>query len=171
MAFLVYRTALAIARKTQITNTAFTLIRNGAIAESIVLRPYSTDSAETSVDESFLPRPVERLNEALDVKRARLLYQSRKRGILETDLLLSTFAAKHLSTMPVADMQEYDKVSCNMNDVNRQLLDEPDWDIYYWATLKKPTPEEWRESKILSLLKEHVKNEGKAILRMPDLSG
>ncbi|CAJ0762349.1 3590_t:CDS:1, partial [Entrophospora sp. SA101] len=31
-------------------------------------------------------------NEHIDKKRARLIYQSRKRGILETDLLLSTFA-------------------------------------------------------------------------------
>ncbi len=30
------------------------------------------------------------------VKRARLLYQSRKRGILENGLLLSSFADKHL---------------------------------------------------------------------------
>jgi succinate dehydrogenase assembly factor 2 len=48
-------------------------------------------------------------------------------------------------------------------------LDEPDWDIYYWATQKKPVPEEWKHSQILALLKEHVKNDGKAILRMPEL--
>jgi succinate dehydrogenase assembly factor 2 len=50
-----------------------------------------------------------------------------------------------------------------------QLLDEPDWEIYYWATQKKPIPGEWQDSKILASLKEHVKNEGKVILRMPDL--
>jgi len=60
--------------------------------------------------------------------------------------------------MSESEMREYDK-----------LLDEPDWEIYYWATQKKPVPEGWRDSAILGLLKEHVKNEGKVILRMPDL--
>lgn len=49
--------------------------------------------------------------------------QSRKRGTLESDLLLSTFAARALPTMTPAQMREYDL-----------FLDENDWDIYYWAT-------------------------------------
>jgi len=55
--------------------------------------------------------------------RARLLYQSRKRGILESDLLLSTFASSYLADMTPSQLQEYDR-----------FLDENDWDIYYWAT-------------------------------------
>jgi succinate dehydrogenase flavin-adding protein (antitoxin of CptAB toxin-antitoxin module) len=49
--------------------------------------------------------------------------QSRKRGTLESDLLLSTFADAHLATMPPPLLQQYDL-----------FLDENDWDIYYWAT-------------------------------------
>lgn len=49
--------------------------------------------------------------------------QSRKRGTLESDLLLSTFAARALPTMSPERMREYDL-----------FLDENDWDIYYWAT-------------------------------------
>ena len=49
--------------------------------------------------------------------------QSRKRGTLESDLLLSTFASRHLATMTPAQLAEYDL-----------FLDENDWDIYYWAT-------------------------------------
>jgi len=60
--------------------------------------------------------------------------------------------------MTEPEMKEYDK-----------LLDEPDWEIYYWATQRKPAPEEWKDSPILARLREHVKNEGKVILRMPDL--
>jgi len=90
--------------------------------------------------------------------RARLVYQSRKRGTLESDLLLSTFASERLSGMEEPELKEYDK-----------LLDEPDWDIYYWATEKKAPPERWAQSKILELLKEHAKNEGKVVRRMPDL--
>lgn len=51
-----------------------------------------------------------------------------------------------------------------------QLLDEPDWDIYYWATGKKTPPERWVGSSVLEQLREHVKNEGKVVRRMPDLS-
>lgn len=49
--------------------------------------------------------------------------QSRKRGTLESDLLLSTFAATYLPRMTPAQMEQYDR-----------FLDENDWDIYYWAT-------------------------------------
>lgn len=54
--------------------------------------------------------------------------QSRKRGTLESDLLLSTFADTNLSRMTPAQLQQYDL-----------FLDENDWDIYYWAT-QEPTP-------------------------------
>ena len=121
---------------------------------------YSTQLPESDppIDDSFLPEPIDRSHETPEVTRARLLYQSRKRGILETDLLLSTFAKKNLRTMTEAEMKEYDK-----------LLDEPDWEIYYWATERKPAPEEWKNSTILGMLKEHVRNDGRVILRMPDL--
>ena len=52
-----------------------------------------------------------------------ILDQSRKRGMLESDLLLSTFADEHLEHMSEKQMQQYDL-----------FLDENDWDIYYWAT-------------------------------------
>lgn len=54
--------------------------------------------------------------------------QSRKRGTLESDLLLSTFADANLATMTPKQLQQYDI-----------FLDENDWDIYYWAT-QEPTP-------------------------------
>src|SRR5215471_14874421 len=49
--------------------------------------------------------------------------QSRKRGTLESELLLSTFASTYLPAMNSSQLQEYDR-----------FLDENDWDIYYWAT-------------------------------------
>lgn len=52
--------------------------------------------------------------------------QSRKRGCLESDLILSTFAAQHLSTLSPELLDAYDR-----------FLDENDWDIYYWATQKE----------------------------------
>ncbi|KAJ7906278.1 hypothetical protein B0H13DRAFT_2233605 [Mycena leptocephala] len=53
-----------------------------------------------------LPRP----NESVSTLRARLVYQSRKRGTLESDLILSTFAREHLGGMSEAELREYDKL-------------------------------------------------------------
>ncbi|KAF9239819.1 mitochondrial protein [Melanogaster broomeanus] len=105
------------------------------------------------------PQPLPRPNESLQAMRARLVYQSRKRGTLESDLLLSTFARDHLPVMSEAEMREYDK-----------LLDEPDWDIYYWSTGNRTPPERWSNSAILDKLRVHAKNEGKVVRKMPALS-
>ncbi|SCU93943.1 LAME_0F05534g1_1 [Lachancea meyersii CBS 8951] len=105
--------------------------------------------------------PIKRVGETEERKRARLVYQSRKRGILETDLLLSRFAAKHLNSMTPEELDEYDS-----------LLDELDWDIYYWATKNyeiTPLPEKFKNSKLLKKLQDFSENREKEILRMPDL--
>lgn len=61
--------------------------------------------------------------------------QSRKRGTLESDLLLSTFANANLANMTERQLQQYDL-----------FLDENDWDIYYWATQEStPTSRETAE--------------------------
>ncbi|KAK2019303.1 DUF339-domain-containing protein [Colletotrichum eremochloae] len=92
--------------------------------------PVYTESAvngELGVGEfegiKFRVEPLRRVGEDERTMRARLLYQSRKRGTLESDLLMSTFANEHLPHMTKAQMQQYDL-----------FLDENDWDIYYWAT-------------------------------------
>ncbi|KAI8380220.1 Flavinator of succinate dehydrogenase-domain-containing protein [Blakeslea trispora] len=116
-------------------------------------------SSEAALDSAYpnLP-PIPRPNESTENKRRRLTYQSRKRGILETDLLLSTFAKGWLPKFSHAQLEEYDR-----------LLDEPDWDIFYWATNKKPVPERWQKSDVLTMITQHAKNEDKKVLRMPDL--
>ncbi|ODV77942.1 succinate dehydrogenase assembly factor 2, mitochondrial [Suhomyces tanzawaensis NRRL Y-17324] len=105
--------------------------------------------------------PIKREGETLEVKRARLLYQSRKRGILESDLLLSRFAKKYLGVLSEEDLDEFDT-----------LLDEADWDIYYWATKNfdvTPLPDKWKDSKILKMLQEDAQNKDREIMRMPEL--
>lgn len=105
--------------------------------------------------------PIKRTGEDIKTMRARLVYQSRKRGILESDLLLSRFANKYLKQFDMEQLKEYD-----------ELLDEADWDIYYWATENfdvTPLPERWQNSKILKLLQAEAKNEAGEILRMPEL--
>ena len=56
------------------------------------------------------PNPLPRPGESIETTRARLVYQSRKRGTLESDLLLSTFAQEHLSSMVAEELSEFDKV-------------------------------------------------------------
>eukprot|EP00842_Homolaphlyctis_polyrhiza_P004688 jgi/Hompol1/521/HPOL_005342-RA len=88
-----------------------------------------TSDEELSVSSIPIPRP-HRPNEPSDVRRARLQWMARKRGILETDLLLGTFAVwPRLAAMSDVQLAELDA-----------LLEENDWDIYYWATGARVPP-------------------------------
>ena len=64
----------------------------------------------TSPPDAPAPQPLARPGEDVERTRARLVYQSRKRGTLEADLLLSTFAAERLGGMGAEELQEFDKV-------------------------------------------------------------
>ncbi|XP_071951176.1 succinate dehydrogenase assembly factor 2, mitochondrial-like [Antedon mediterranea] len=90
-------------------------------------------------------------NEDEKLTRARLLYQSRKRGMLENGLLLSSFADQYLSSMTSKQLHQYDT-----------LINKPsnDWDIYYWVTGNLETPADF-ECEVMDLLKEHAKNTNK----------
>lgn len=109
---------------------------------------------------------------------SRLLYQSRKRGMLENDLLLSTFVAKYLNKLTVQQLDDYDKYvlsyfqKCIPIYILSRLINGPsnDWDIYYWATNIKPTPEEYNHE-VMDMLKTHCKNLNKEPrIRQPDLN-
>lgn len=143
-------------------------------AKQLLSRTYATASSDvpdwsrkppSQEDPDYLPniaipRPVRPASEPTDQKRARLVYASRKRGILETDLLLSTFAGEHLAQLTRVELDEYDN-----------LLEENDWDIYYWltGTEGKIPPPHVKDMHIFPRLVEHAKNKGKKILRMPEL--
>lgn len=71
--------------------------------------PEHLSSTVTPSSANSIP-PLPRHNETLDKLRARLVYQSRKRGTLECDLLLSTFAKEHLDGMGLDELKEYDHV-------------------------------------------------------------
>ncbi|KAG8955109.1 succinate dehydrogenase assembly factor 2 [Tulasnella sp. 424] len=114
---------------------------------------------DDSVPPEFMPKPLARHGEDVETLRARLVYQSRKRGNLEMDLIFSTFAKENMATMSEAELKEFDK-----------LMDEPDWDVYYWCTRKREPPALWADSPLLERLRKHAKNEGRVVRRMPDLS-
>ncbi|EDW00786.1 GH20828 [Drosophila grimshawi] len=134
-------------------------------------RRCASDSSNSSTNDDIivdydgpdlpLPEYPNRPNEPLGMRKQRLLYQSRKRGMLENDLLLSTFAHKYLKDFDEDETAIYDEL---INGVSN------DWDIYYWATGVKPTPPQY-ETDIMELLKQHVKNTEKvARFRQPELT-
>lgn len=57
-----------------------------------------------------MPQPLDRTGEDESTMRARLVYQARKRGCLEGDLLLATYAKENLPKMSMDEMKEFDKV-------------------------------------------------------------
>ncbi len=77
--------------------------------------PFSSEILDQPTNSEELPPRVPRENEPIDVLRARLVYQSRKRGMLEGDLLLSTFAAENLPQMSLEGLKEFDRV-CLSNE-------------------------------------------------------
>lgn len=56
------------------------------------------------------PHPEGRDSEPTETLRKRLVYESRKRGILEMDLILSTFAKERLGSLNDRQLREYDRV-------------------------------------------------------------
>ena len=83
----------------------------------------------------------------LDARRKRALYRSRQRGMLENDLLLGSFAAKHLAQFTDAQVQEYERI-----------LDEIDPDLLEWITGKVPVPDDYEQSDVMQLLVRHVQS-------------
>ena len=71
--------------------------------------------------------------------------------MLENGLLLSTFASKYLNGFDEKQTHEFD------NLIN---MPSNDWDIFYWATGTKPTPDEYN-TEIMDMLKKHVQNVNK----------
>eukprot|EP00128_Syssomonas_multiformis_P010137 Colp12_sorted_trinity150504_noHs@15989 len=132
----------------------------GSLYSTSAVRAFSSSSITRAIVETpFIPdeMPVARHPETRDVKEARLLYQTRKRGILENCLILSTFFARNHKSWTDAELSYFDK-----------LLDLNDWDIFYMATGKKPVPEHLQHKLMVDLI-EHTRNDRKEILKQPDL--
>jgi succinate dehydrogenase assembly factor 2 len=132
---------------------------------------------------SYSFSPVQRMKEENEIaKRKRLSWQSRKRGITECDLLLSTFAEKYLGKMNIEEMLAYDRIiNCTTYDPTIT-----EWDLYYWITEAKPYPKELIKDEsfvaeyakepiqgveeMMKLIIEHSKNTKKEILRQPEIA-
>jgi len=123
---------------------------------------YSTDPPEhhPPSNEPWIPEYIEKFNEPIDDKRNRLIYQSRKRGMLENGLLLGSFSKLYLKEFDDEKLAYYDRL------IN---LPSNDWDIYAWAVGQKETPEDF-DNVVMDMLKQHAKNENKECRTvMPEL--
>ncbi|CAH0397268.1 unnamed protein product [Chilo suppressalis] len=122
---------------------------------------FMSSSTSDYVDTTYLEIPLYDVEkpQPLEIRKARLHYQSRKRGMLENDLLLSTFAKKHLDNFNEQQTMMYDR-----------LINSPsnDWDLFHWIVEKSPTPKEF-DNEIMDMLKKHAKNETRESLRQPNL--
>ena len=75
----------------------------------------------------------------------RLWYKSTKTGILENDILLSSFARSNLINLSSQELTIYER-----------LLYENDWNIFHWAMKQKTPPEFYGETSLMRKLQEHA---------------
>ncbi|HKF70646.1 MAG TPA: succinate dehydrogenase assembly factor 2 [Stellaceae bacterium] len=80
------------------------------------------------------------MTEALDIRRKRLLFRSWHRGTKEADLLLGSFAERHLPAFTREQIDRYEA-----------LLAADDTDLLAWIAGRAQPPAE-RESDVLRLL-------------------
>jgi len=74
------------------------------------------------------------MTETRETRIKRLRMRSWRRGIKEMDLILGGFADNGLAGLEGAAMDGYEA-----------LLEENDWDLYYWVTGAREVPEMHRE--------------------------
>ena len=76
--------------------------------------------------------------------RKMLRFRSWHRGTKESDLMLGSFADRHLPDMTPALLEEY-----------AILLEKPDHEIYNWKVGRDPVPPEL-DNEIMAMLKAHA---------------
>ncbi|MGR3718090.1 MAG: succinate dehydrogenase assembly factor 2 [Thermohalobaculum sp.] len=73
------------------------------------------------------------MTETRETRIKRLRMRSWRRGIKEMDLILGRFADAALAGLDAAALDAYEA-----------LLEENDWDLYYWVTGAREAPDEHR---------------------------
>lgn len=81
--------------------------------------------------------------ETTENRRKRLKFRSWHRGTREMDLLLGSFADRHLETFSVEELDQFERI-----------LENNDPDLYNWVSGKEEAPEE-EKSAVMSLLLQH----------------
>ncbi|MFH4975635.1 hypothetical protein AB6A40_002344 [Gnathostoma spinigerum] len=119
------------------------LVRNSGRGFLKLLRP-SVLSVRPFCGTVEMPR---RANEDIKTLRSRLVYQSKKRGILENDILIGDFADLYLNKMGREELDEYDEI------INGKHME---WDLYYYISGKKAPPKDLENSKVFKMMKDYV---------------
>jgi len=71
------------------------------------------------------------MTETHEIRIKRLVMRSWRRGIQEMDMILGAFADAELAGLDGATLDAYER-----------LLEENDWDLYYWVTGAREAPGE-----------------------------
>lgn len=66
----------------------------------------------------------------MDERRRKLKFRAWRRGFREMDLLMGSFAEKHIGELDEAGLDEFER-----------LLSTPDWEVYAWLVGQKPIPD------------------------------
>jgi antitoxin CptB len=69
--------------------------------------------------------------DALDLRRRRLLYRATHRGTKENDLLIGGFVSRHIALFSQAELESLE-----------DLLELPETDLADWLTGRRPVPPE-----------------------------
>ncbi len=81
--------------------------------------------------------------EDIENRRKRLIFRSWHRGTREMDLIMGTFAEKHVPAMDGSALDLYE-----------ELLHIPDPDVYDWVSGQKPVPANL-DNLVIKILLEH----------------
>ncbi len=71
------------------------------------------------------------MTDPLEATRKRLFYRAHHRGTKEMDLVLGSFAEKHLSTYDAVGLERF-----------AEILEESDADFLNWVTGQAPVPDD-----------------------------
>merc|ERR1711879_485999 len=129
-------------QKTQVVQSQTHTIMLSRVLGSVISRNLRTTPAI-----NILKREWE--GEEREIKAKRLLWQSRKRGISENDLLLSTWFKENEPSLTSEELDIYSNLI--NSDVN-------EWDLLYWISKTKPVPEEY-DTSVMHSLQKHCANE------------
>jgi antitoxin CptB len=83
------------------------------------------------------------MTDVTEMRRKRLLFRSWHRGTKETDLLLGSFAERHLARFGQVELDEYESI-----------LEASDAELWDWLIHRRPVPSE-RDGAVMRLLLAH----------------
>uniref|UniRef100_A0A0N5A2M8 Succinate dehydrogenase assembly factor 2, mitochondrial n=1 Tax=Parastrongyloides trichosuri TaxID=131310 RepID=A0A0N5A2M8_PARTI len=127
--------------------TFLRLVRSAKISFDIISRRNLFVTLSKNVVSTDLKEKINYKELDLDKWRARLYYQSKKRGILENDIIFGDFADDILKKLSPKQLEEYDKLI--NGDTN-------EWDLFYYVSGRKEAPKDIAETSVFPIIKKYV---------------